>query len=419
MNKQTRNWDGLNRQIRREIAPFLIPVEEAEEKNAAKVLAAFREFHISESHFAPTSGYGYGDFGRDTLDQVFARIFGAEAALVRPHFVSGTHAIAVAVLGNVIPGDEVIAATGTPYDTLAEVIGHKCHAPGSLTAIGVAYKEIPLTADQDIDLPAVLQAITPRTRVVMLQRSRGYVWRPSFSVSKLGSVIAAIKEKFPQVICFVDNCYGEFAEETEPTEVGADLIAGSLIKNPGGGVAPTGGYIAGKREYVERAACRLTAPGIGAKVGSNPAGYRLFYQGLFLAPHITAEAIKGAIFAGALFSRLGFEVSPLPAEKRTDIIQAIGFGTPERLIGFCQGLQHGSAVDSHVTPEPWGMPGYEDAVVMAGGTFVQGSSIELSADGPLRPPYAAYLQGGLAFAYTRQSLILAAQEMEARGLLKD
>lgn len=380
------------------------------EVNQLKVLRAFQKNQITDFHLNGSTGYGYGDEGRDSLERVYADVFRAEKALVRAQLVSGTHALAVALFGNLKAGDELIAATGSPYDTLHKVIGINGEE-GSLIQTGIIYKEIPLTQENRIDLERVLTSITPQTKIVTLQRSKGYSWRPSFSIQELAEAIRTIKEHFPQVICLVDNCYGEFVEEKEPLEVGADLIAGSLIKNPGGGLALTGGYIAGKAALVERAAIRLTAPGIGLDVGSSLNFSRHAYQGLFMAPLIVGEAIKGAVLAARFFETLGYPVFPEYESQRTDIIQAIKIGSRELMIAFCRGIQQACPLDAHVKPEPALLPGYTDEVIMAGGTFIQGSSIELSADGPIRPPYIIYLQGGLSFAHIKTGLILAANEM--------
>lgn len=380
-------------------------------ENQAKVLEAFREMAIGEHHFAGTTGYGHDDLGRQALEGVFAKVFGAEAALVRPHFASGTHALAVALFGLLKPNDELISAAGAPYDTMEEVIGLRGENQGSLMDWGVKYRQIELTADGHVDLPALLDAIGPQTRVITLQRSRGYDWRPSLTVREIGEIIRAVKAKKPDVLCFVDNCYGEFTERLEPTEVGADLIAGSLIKNPGAGIVTHGGYVAGKEQWVERAACRLTAPGIGSAGGAH-LDYRLFFQGLFMAPHVVGEALKGATLAAKLFADLGFPVDPVFDAPRSDIIQAIKFGDPDLLVAFCRGIQEASPVHSYVQPIPDVVPGYEDRVVMAAGTFIEGSTIELSADGPLRDPYVAYLQGGLNYAHCRIAMERSLSKMK-------
>lgn len=378
--------------------PYFAVVDQISEYNTKRLLQIFRESQVSDYHFRATTGYGYGDAGRDKLDEVWAKICGAEKALVRSHFVSGTHALASVLFGILRPGDELLSVTGAPYDTMQTVIGAASPAVGSLKEYGIHYNEIPLVNDK-VDYEAIKNSITERTKVVLIQRSRGYSMRHPLQITEIAELCAYIKQIKSDCICFVDNCYGEFVDTQEPTAVGADIMAGSLIKNPGGGIAPAGGYVAGRADLVELAACRLTAPGIGSHVGATLSDNRLLFQGLFLAPHIVAQSIKGAIFAAALFSLLGYETTPSFAEKRSDIIQAIQLGSPEKMVAFCQGLQTYSPVDAFVRPEPSDMPGYSDAVIMAGGTFVQGSSIELSADGPLRAPYSIYLQGGLTFEH--------------------
>lgn len=386
------------------------------EFNHFKVLRAFHDYKVSEECFRGSTGYGYGDYGRDLLDKLFARIFGAEDGLVRTQIVSGTHAISLCLFGILKPGDRVVAITGTPYDTLLKVIGYPKNTPGSLTELGVKYSEVNLTPAGFPDYEAIAESLKPDTKMVLIQRSRGYAWRPPLDIEQIAKLINHVKSVNPNIICFVDNCYGEFVEDKEPTEVNADLVAGSLIKNPGGGLAPTGGYIVGKKELIERVGYRLTAPGIGAEVGSTQGNiYRLLYQGLYIAPHAVAQALEGAIFSAALFAELGYRVSPSYSDKRSDIIQAIMLGSREKLIAFCQGLQEASPVDAHVVPEPWKMPGYEDEVIMAGGTFVQGSTIELSADSPVREPYVVYLQGGLSRDYVKIAVINAAKRLLQKG----
>ncbi len=397
-----------------DVRPYWERVEETALYNQAKVLRAFHGAGISEYHFAPSTGYGLGDTGRDRLEAVFAAAFGAEAGLVRTQIVSGTHAITLALFGVLRPGDELVAAVGAPYDTLQAVIRG---GTGSLYDWGVSYREVAVQATGAPDLQALKAAVGPRTRAVLIQRSRGYSLRPSLSVAQVGEVIAAVRSVRPDVYCLVDNCYGEFTEEQEPAEVGADLVMGSLIKNPGGGLAPTGGYVVGRRELVEAAAARLTAPGIGSEVGASPDGHRLLLQGFFLAPHTVAEAICGAHFTAALFERLGFRVRPRYQVPRTDLIQAVELDAPERLVAFCQAIQRCGPVDAHVRPDPEHMAGYADQVIMAAGTFVQGSSIELSADGPLRPPYAVYFQGGLTRQHVIWAAVKAAAELAGQGLL--
>ncbi len=398
-----------------EVAEEFARVERVAEYNQAKVLAAFQKHEIAARHFSGTTGYGYDDIGRDTLDRVFASTFGAEDALVRPQFASGTHALSAMLFGVLMPGDELLSATGKPYDTLEETIGISGNAPGSLRRYGISYAQTELREDGGIDLPGILAKMTDHTKVVHFQRSRGYAWRRALTVAEIGSAIKAIKAARPEVIVTVDNCYGEFTALTEPTEVGADLMAGSLIKNPGGGIAPTGGYVAGRKDFVEQVADRLSAPGIGREVGSYAASYAPFYQGFFLAPHVVAQALKGAILAARVFESLGMEVLPHSHDVREDIIQSICFRSPERLISFCQSIQRVSPVDSHVVPYPWDMPGYQDQVIMAAGAFVGGSSIELSADAPLVEPYIVYLQGGLTYEHAKLAIMAVLQEMVKKG----
>ena len=401
---------ALKNSILEKLAERFQMIDEIAQQNTAKILDAFRAHQVSDYDFRQTTGYGYGDNGRDKLDAVWAEIFEAPAALVRNQFVSGTHALATALFGALRPGDELLSLTGTPYDTLCTVIGASAPSPGCLTEYGIRYRETPF---EQTERPETFREILkPETRLVLIQRSCGYSLRKSLSVARIGEICAALKAAKPDVVVMVDNCYGEFTETCEPTAVGADLIAGSLIKNPGGGIAPTGGYIAGRSDLVERAAARLTAPGIVAEVGSFVEGYRLFYQGLFLAPHTTAQAMKSALFAAAFFAAKGYSVQLSWDQVRQDIIQAIELRSPEKLTAFCRGLQKYSPVDSHLKPEPAPMPGYADPVVMAGGTFIQGSSIELSADAPLREPYAVYLQGGLTFEHSLLALLGAAEEMD-------
>ena len=402
----------------RTLSQRFLALEETERTNFARVMEAFRAEHVAVRHFAPTTGYGYGDDGRDALERIFARIFGCEDALVRPSIASGTHALALCLFGLLRPGDVLVAGSGKPYDTLARVIGLTGDAgQGSLREYGIGYAQVDLK-DDDVDLPALLQALKdPRAKVVALQRSRGYDWRASLTVERLGEVAQAVHAARPDVVVMVDNCYGEFVCDKEPTHLGCDIAVGSLIKNPGGGLAPTGGYLVGRADLVEKCACRLTSPGIGREVGSYLGGYDRFYQGLFLAPHVVSQAVKGAMLAAAVFTQLGLAVSPGPEDPRSDIIQAIRFEDPEKLIAFCQGIQYASPIDSHVTPEPWDMPGYQDPVIMAAGTFVSGASIELSADAPIRAPYIGYMQGGLTLAHVRYALEHVLRHLSDKGLL--
>lgn len=401
----------LKKTVLAEVAENFRRVEEISEHNTLKVLNAMRRLKVSDAHFKTSTGYAYGDIGREKLDKLFAEIFCAEKALVRTQFVSGTHALATALFGILRPGDELVSLTGEPYDTLQTVIGHAHAAKGSLKEFGISYRELPLINDR-VDIAAVKNFITPKTKLAMIQRSRGYSMRKPLTIDDIKEICAAVKAANPHCVTFVDNCYGEFVETREPVEVGADLVAGSLIKNIGGGLAPTGGYIVGKRNLVELASYRLTAPGMGDELGASLGTPRLLYQGLFMAPHVTAQALKGAIFAAGIFSKLGYKTSPLPDEVRGDIIQAIELRSAERLIKFCRAIQSFSPVDSYAAPEPWDMPGYEDKVIMAAGTFIQGASIELSADGPLREPYAVYLQGGLTFEHAMIGILGAAKALE-------
>ena len=392
-------------------------LERIESENFERVLAAMQAQRVGVQHFQATTGYGYDDIGRDALERVFAQAFGAQDALVRPQFVSGTHALAVCLFGLLRPGDQLLSAVGKPYDTMDEVIGISKASDGSLAEMGVGYAQVELTGAGEIDLPAVCDAITDRTRVVMIQRSRGYAWRPALTVGQIGEAARAIHARKPDAIVMVDNCYGEFVDVQEPTHVGADVMVGSLIKNAGGGLAPTGGYIAGRHDLIERIACRLTSPGIGREVGSYAYGYQPFYQGFFFAPHVVCQAVKTAVLAAAVFSRLGFTVHPGVDDARSDIIQALRLETPERLIAFCEGIQMASPVDSFALPEPWAMPGYQDQVIMAAGTFVSGASIELSADAPMREPFAVYMQGGLTLSHGRAGIASAVRRMADKGLL--
>lgn len=384
--------------------------------NGAKVLYAMQKNKLSDIHFSATTGYGYNDLGRDVTEKIYADVFKAESALVRPQLMSGTHALTVALFGNLRPGDELLSPVGAPYDTLHGVIGIRPEI-GSLTEYNIHYKQVDLKADYNFDYEGIQKAITERTKLVTIQRSKGYSYRPTLSVKQIGELITFIKKIKPDIICMVDNCYGEFVEEREPIEVGADLCVGSLIKNPGGGLAPTGGYIVGKSEYVEKAAARLTAPGLGKEVGATLGLNQPILQGLFLAPEVVNNALKGAIFAAALYERLGFEVMPKAYETRHDIIQAINMRTSDNVIAFCQGIQKGAPVDSFVKPEPWDMPGYDAPVIMAAGAFVQGSSIELSADAPIKPPYTVFFQGGLTYYHIRLGIMIAVQTMKDKKLI--
>lgn len=387
-------------------------IDAVAERNTRKVMEAFQDNRVSDSCFAGTTGYGYDDLGRETLDKIYAQVFGAEAALVRINFVNGTHALTAAMFATVKPGDTILAATGMPYDTLRSAIGISGSCHGSLKFYGIDYAQVDLRADGTPDIEGIKAAVSDKkVTAVMIQRSRGYEDRPALTVEQIGEICAAIKSVDPAAVIMVDNCYGEFTDVIEPTDVGADLIAGSLIKNPGGGIAPTGGYIAGRKELVERAAMRLTTPGIGGECGSTLGNNRLLYQGLFMAPHTVAQALKTAVFCAAMMKRLGIGSSPAADEKRSDIIQMIRLGSEENMRRFCLGIQAGAPVDSYVTPEPWAMPGYDCPVIMAAGAFIQGSSIELSADGPVRPPYIAYMQGGLTYESGKLGIMMAVSAM--------
>lgn len=400
------------------ITPVFDRIDSVREYNQYKVIKAMQNNKLSDSHFVGTTGYGYDDKGRDVLDDVYRDIFKAEDALVRHQIVSGTHALAVCLYGHLRPKDELLAITGKPYDTLEEVIGLRGEGGGSLKEFGVTYRQLDLLKDGSIDYESIESAINERTAMVLIQRSRGYERRPALSIDEIEKAINIVKSIKKDIVVLVDNCYGEFVEEREPVEVGADLVAGSLIKNPGGGLAPTGGYVAGRKECVEKAAYRLTTPGLGKHVGASLGHNRLMFQGLFMAPHVVAESLKGAVFCAGVMEALGFETSPKVNDRRGDIIQAVRFNNPESLIAFCQGIQKGSPVDSFVTPEPWDMPGYDCPVIMAAGAFIQGSSIELSADAPIKSPYTAYMQGGLVFEHVKLGIMVAIQKMLEKGIIK-
>jgi len=386
------------------------------EYNQMKVIKAMQENRVSAECFNMSSGYGYNDLGRDTLEKVYASCFKGEDALVRPQITCGTHALALALMSNLRPGDELMSPVGKPYDTLEEVIGIR-PSKGSLAEYGVTYSQVDLLPDGSFDYENIKKAINDRTKLVTIQRSKGYATRPTLSVTRIGELISFIKNIKPDVICMVDNCYGEFVEEKEPLEVGADMIVGSLIKNPGGGLAPIGGYIVGKKECVENAAYRLTSPGLGKEVGASLGVIQSFYQGFFMAPTVVSGALKGAVFAANIYEKLGFSVIPNGTESRHDIIQAVTFNNPDAMIAFCEGIQAAAPVDSYVTPEPWAMPGYDSDVIMAAGAFVQGSSIELSADGPIKPPYAVYFQGGLTWYHAKLGILMSLQKLKERNLV--
>lgn len=392
-------------------------IDRTAEYNQLKVIGAMQKNRVSEGCFHYASGYGYDDQGRDTLEKVYADVFHTEAALVRPQIACGTHALALALGANLRPGDELLSPAGKPYDTLEEVIGIRSSA-GSLAEYGITYRQVDLKPDGSFDYENIEKAIHEKTKLITIQRSKGYQTRPSFSVAQIGELIAFVKKIKPDVICMVDNCYGEFVETIEPSDVGADMVVGSLIKNPGGGLAPIGGYVAGRKDLIENCGYRLTSPGLGREVGASLGVMQSFYQGLFLAPTVVASALKGAILAANLYESLGFPVVPDGSESRHDIIQAVELGTPEGVIAFCQGIQAAAPVDSYVTPEPWAMPGYDSDVIMAAGAFVQGSSIELSADGPIKPPYAVYFQGGLTWPHAKLGILMSLEHMVRKGLVQ-
>ncbi|HIR09417.1 MAG TPA: methionine gamma-lyase family protein [Candidatus Avoscillospira stercoripullorum] len=392
-------------------------IDRMAEYNQGKVLLAMQENKVSAACFAATTGYGYDDIGREKLEKVYAHVFHTEAALVRPQITCGTHALAVALSANLLPGDELLSPAGGPYDTLEEVIGIR-ESPCSLKEYGISYRQVDLLPDGGFDYPRIREAITEKTKLITIQRSKGYATRPSFSVAQIGALIAFCKEVKPDVIVMVDNCYGEFVEAREPSDVGADMIVGSLIKNPGGGLAPIGGYICGTEKCVSRCAFRLSAPGLGQEVGANLGLLPALYQGFFLAPTVVAGALKGAIFAANLYESLGYRVIPTGSEDRHDIIQAVELGSPEAMLAFCEGIQAAAPVDSYATPVPWDMPGYDAQVVMAAGAFVQGSSIELSADGPIRPPYAVYFQGGLTWYHAKLGILMSLEKLVQAGLVQ-
>lgn len=401
----------LKNTVLKESIPLFAQIDAAAEANTLKVLDAMRDCRVSDAHFNTTSGYAYDDIGRSKLEELYAKVFGAERALVRTQFVSGTHALATVLFGILRPGDELVSLTGTPYDTMQTVIGYTNPSKGSLKEFGILYDELPML-EGSVDLKHIQTKLKPQTKMVLIQRSRGYSMRSPLSIEDIRAICTEVHRIKPDCICFVDNCYGEFVDTMEPTQAGADIMAGSLIKNPGGGIAPTGGYIVGRDELVELTSYRLTAPGMGDELGASLANNRLLFQGFFLAPHVVAQAIKGAVFAAGMFAKLGYKTLPLPNDKRGDIIQAIELGSAEKLIAFCGGIQKYSPVDSFAAPEPWDMPGYADKIIMAAGTFVQGASIEFSADGPLRAPYNVYLQGGLTFEHALIGIMGAAQAIE-------
>lgn len=402
--------------IEKELKDRFQAIDETAEYNQMKVIKAMQDNRVSDIHFAGTTGYGYNDLGRDTLEDVYASAFKAESALVRPQLISGTHALHIALSGNLRPGDELLSPVGKPYDTLEGVIGIR-ECPGSLKEYGVSYRQVDLLEDGSFDYENLAKAINEKTKLVAIQRSKGYATRPTLSVARIEELISFIKKIKPEVICMVDNCYGEFVETIEPIEAGADMMVGSLIKNPGGGLAPIGGYIVGKKECVDNAAYRLTAPGLGKEVGASLGVSQSLYQGFFLAPTVVASALKGAVFAANIYERLGYDVVPNSTESRHDIIQAVTLHSAEAVIAFCQGIQAAAPVDSFVTPEPWAMPGYDSEVIMAAGAFIQGASIELSADAPIKPPYAVYFQGGLTWFHAKLGILMSLQKLLDAGLV--
>ncbi|MCD4837425.1 methionine gamma-lyase family protein [Neobacillus sedimentimangrovi] len=420
MFQQLKNGEKIQpivSEVEKQIAAVHQEIERRIESNQFRVLQSFQKHRVSDSHFIPSTGYGYDDIGRDTLEKVYADVFGGEAGLVRPQIISGTHAISIALFGVLRPGDELLYITGKPYDTLEEIVGIRGSGVGSLKEFGIFYNSVSLTEEGKIDWDMVAKMIKPNTKMIGIQRSKGYDVRPSFSVAEIGEMIQFVKEIKPDVVVFVDNCYGEFVEELEPCHVGADLMAGSLIKNPGGGLAKTGGYIVGKKKWVDACSYRMTSPGIGAEAGASLYSLQEMYQGFFLAPHVVGQALKGAIFTAAMLEKLGMNSTPKWDDKRTDLIQAVQFEDREKMVSFCQAIQFASPINSYVTPHPSYMPGYEDDVIMAAGTFIQGASIELTADGPLRPPYAAYVQGGLTYAHVKIAVCLAIDHLIEKGLL--
>ncbi len=403
-------------EVEEKLAERFLKIDKIAEYNQMKVLKAMQDNRLSDIHFAATTGYGYNDIGRDTLERVYADVFQAEDALVRPQLISGTHALTVALSGNLRPGDEILSPVGKPYDTLEGVIGIT-KARGSLAEYGITYSQVDLKPDGGFDWEGIRAALKPNTRLATIQRSKGYADRPTLSVAQIGELIRFLKERKPDIICMVDNCYGEFVELTEPTQVGADLCVGSLIKNPGGGLAPIGGYIVGKQEYVENAAYRLTAPGLGKEVGATLGLNSSLFQGLFLSPQVVSGAVKGAVFAANIYEKLGYGVLPNSVQERHDIIQAVTLNSAEAVIAFCRGIQAAAPVDSYVVPEPWAMPGYQCDVIMAAGAFVQGSSIELSADAPIKPPYTVFFQGGLTWYHAKFGILNSVQKLFEAGLL--
>ncbi|WML56698.1 methionine gamma-lyase family protein [Neobacillus sp. PS2-9] len=406
------------KRVEQQIAEVHKQIDERIETNQFAVLRSFQKHRVGDSHFIPSTGYGYDDIGRDTLELVYADVFGGEAGLVRPQIISGTHAISIALFGVLRPGDELLYITGKPYDTLEEIVGLRGNGVGSLKEFGISYDSVALTDEGGMDWTAIADKIKPNTKMIGIQRSKGYATRPSFTVAEIGEMIRFVKEIKPDVVVFVDNCYGEFVEEMEPCHVGADLMAGSLIKNPGGGIVKTGGYIVGKKQWVEACSYRMTSPGIGAEAGASLYSLQEMYQGFFLAPHVVGQALKGAVFTAAMLEELGMNSSPKWNANRTDLIQSVQFDDRDKMVAFCQAIQFASPINSYVTPYASYMPGYEDDVIMAAGTFIQGASIELTADGPIRPPYVAYVQGGLTYAHVKMAVCLAVDHLIEKGLIE-
>ncbi|QDZ82757.1 aminotransferase class I/II-fold pyridoxal phosphate-dependent enzyme [Priestia megaterium] len=407
----------LAEKVEKQIKPVHEKIDERIEANQFRVLQSFQQNRVSDSHFNPTTGYGYDDLGRDTLEKVYADVFGTEACLVRPQIISGTHAIGISLFGVLRPGDELLYITGKPYDTLEEIVGIRGSGVGSLKEYNISYKSVDLTAQGQVDFEEVKGSIHEHTKMIGIQRSKGYGIRPSFTVAQIKEMISFVKSIKPDVVVFVDNCYGEFVETIEPTHVGADLMAGSLIKNPGGGLAKIGGYIAGRKDLVEACSYRMTTPGIGAEAGATLYSLQEMYQGFFLAPHVVGQALKGAVFSSAMFEELGMQSEPKWDSERTDLIQSVQFDDRDKMVAFCQAIQFASPINSHVTAYPAYMPGYEDDVIMAAGTFIQGASLELTADGPIRPPYVAYVQGGLTYAHVKVAICMAVDQLLTKELL--
>ncbi|MDN3014655.1 methionine gamma-lyase family protein [Paenibacillus sp. BSR1-1] len=421
MFQQLMNGEKLQplvQKVEQQIAGVHKEIDERAETNQFRVLKSYQKHRVSDSHFIPSTGYGYDDIGRDTLESIYADVFGGEAGLVRPQIISGTHAISIALFGVLRPGDELLYITGKPYDTLEEIVGIRGNGVGSLKEFGISYDSVSLTNEGGIDWDEVAKKVKPNTKMIGIQRSKGYATRPSFTVSEIGEMISFVKEIKQDVVVFVDNCYGEFVEELEPCHVGADLMAGSLIKNPGGGIVKTGGYLVGKKKWVEACSYRMTSPGIGAEAGASLYSLLEMYQGFFLAPHVVAQALKGAVFTAATLEKLGMNSSPKWDVKRTDLIQSVQFDDRDKMVAFCQAIQFASPINSYVTAHPSYMPGYEDDVIMAAGTFIQGASIELTADGPIRPPYVAYVQGGLTYAHVKMAVCLAIDQLIEKGLIE-